>query len=306
MYIEKLLRKEADTFGLISSSAFSLPYAIAPTEKEWNAWNIGRRRASEWQRAKRVRQKVLSDTGIDIATKTILLWYRLHGFAPNPPLVLYVDHDDLAADSEPMPLAKKSYTMKALNRLCFCKYCGAVHAPLEDFMGRQRDCGRRQKATVVSSWSPCPAVLAPPALLPGYVPTASTLAPAVEELRAGTTAVERLSAGMDARAYHAAHLKFFPFIRAAVERQGAMLDRRPSVKPLTESILLAAALRFIRELIDATAEECRRQEVEDQPEQLAHFRVLVPLHLFKAVCKGPKFDFLTNAGLLRPAQRRTQ
>ena len=94
VYIESLLRDAEKTYALISSSAYSLPYAIAASKEEWNSWNIGKRRSSEWQRAKRVRQKILGDTGIDVATKTILIWYRVHGFAPNPPLTVSVQSDD--------------------------------------------------------------------------------------------------------------------------------------------------------------------------------------------------------------------
>lgn len=303
VYIESLLREAQKTYALISGSAYSLPYAIAATMEEWNAWNIGKRRSSEWQRAKRVRQKILSDTGIDVATKTILVWYRAHGFAPNPPTTVAVpasDEEEVAA-FDPL-LGTKPFTMKALNRICFCKFCGAIHAPLEDFMSHQRDCGRRQRATTISSWSPCPAVLAPPSLLNGQ----QGAAPHPPPLRMESSVVapvERLSAGMNAKAYHAAHVKFFPFVRQALQPLGLVLDRRPSMKPLTESILLVAMLRFAQELIDATVEICREQDVQNVPESLAHLRVLVPFHLFKAICKGPRFDFLTNAGLLRPARR---
>lgn len=113
-----------------------------------------------------------------------------------------------------------------------------------------------------------------------------------------------LAAGVDARAYHAAHVKLFPFVRQSLQPLGLVLDRRPSVKPLTESILLAAMLQFVRELLNAAVEICNDQEVESVPESLSQFRVLTSYHVFKAICKGQRFDFLTNAGLLRPATRR--
>ncbi|XP_067686752.1 uncharacterized protein [Haliotis asinina] len=66
------------------------PYCAHSTE-EWLSWNIGKRRASEWQRAASVRNFILDHLKEESSfkgeqlwtTKQIMTWCRLHAFSPH-------------------------------------------------------------------------------------------------------------------------------------------------------------------------------------------------------------------------------
>ncbi|XP_052803005.1 YEATS domain-containing protein 2-like [Mya arenaria] len=65
------------------------PYC-APSQEDWLSWNIGKRRASEWQRASSVRQYLrtyLTDSTFHgeplWTTKQILTWCRIHSYSPH-------------------------------------------------------------------------------------------------------------------------------------------------------------------------------------------------------------------------------
>ncbi|ESO87759.1 hypothetical protein LOTGIDRAFT_234985 [Lottia gigantea] len=65
------------------------PYC-AHSYNQWLNWNIGKRRASEWQRASWVRQYIIQYLKTDVfkgtqlwSTKQIMYWCRLHAFSPH-------------------------------------------------------------------------------------------------------------------------------------------------------------------------------------------------------------------------------
>ena len=40
--------------------------------------------------------------------------------------------------------------------MCYCKYCGCPHQPISEFMTLQRECGKKQHANLINSYTPCP------------------------------------------------------------------------------------------------------------------------------------------------------
>ncbi|XP_050405024.2 YEATS domain-containing protein 2 [Patella vulgata] len=68
---------------------YTHPYC-AYSYEHWLGWNIGKRRASEWQRASCVRKFIISSLKGDVfkgkqlwSTKQIMFWCRLHAFSPH-------------------------------------------------------------------------------------------------------------------------------------------------------------------------------------------------------------------------------
>ncbi|KAK3578804.1 hypothetical protein CHS0354_030223 [Potamilus streckersoni] len=87
------------------------PYC-AKCQEEWLSWNVGKRRASEWQRASSVRKFIRSYIGeTDVfkgqqlwTTKQILVWCRIHAYSPHylerplHPTGIEVHHDNSIDD----------------------------------------------------------------------------------------------------------------------------------------------------------------------------------------------------------------
>lgn len=90
------------------------PYAAFTTD-QWLSWNIGKRRASEWQRALSVRLYILqllngatSFQGEKVwTTKQIFCWCRLHAYSPHhlePSAGLIHKNDELLSSTKNSPL----------------------------------------------------------------------------------------------------------------------------------------------------------------------------------------------------------
>ncbi|KAI8897914.1 yeats family-domain-containing protein [Globomyces pollinis-pini] len=91
-----------------SMSDIRFNYSTAKSLQEYMSWTMGKRKATEFQRARLIRQHLqirLPDS--NIRTKTVILWCRAHGFTP----VGMIKGKQTTA-----PIAKG-----------FCKVCGLLH-----------------------------------------------------------------------------------------------------------------------------------------------------------------------------------
>ena len=87
--VEKKLKKLAKIYPLITQQAPNyLTYTCAANLDEWQSWNIGKQRASEWQRARKIKFSLLNDIGVLVQNKFIILWLREKQFSPYVEIVL--------------------------------------------------------------------------------------------------------------------------------------------------------------------------------------------------------------------------
>ncbi len=83
--IDSFLRRLCSTrYPLLASESnnFQLYYSIARNAEEWYHWSVGKRAASEWQRANALRAEIESKFKRKTNTKHIMLWCRKNGFTP--------------------------------------------------------------------------------------------------------------------------------------------------------------------------------------------------------------------------------
>lgn len=88
--LEDHLHKFAEKIPLISSKkdVVSHPFS-ARTAEEYLSWNVGKRRAAEWQRAAKIRAQLKKCVeSPDITIKGVMIWCRRFGYTPQENIVM--------------------------------------------------------------------------------------------------------------------------------------------------------------------------------------------------------------------------
>ena len=86
--LQKQLHFFADRIPLISSQKDVYHAFCATSVDQFFSWNVGKRRASEWQHALKIRNKIRSALNSSkITTKEVMIWCRRHGYTPQSNLV---------------------------------------------------------------------------------------------------------------------------------------------------------------------------------------------------------------------------
>ncbi|XP_042115013.1 YEATS domain-containing protein 2 isoform X1 [Peromyscus maniculatus bairdii] len=119
--IQQLLTAVVKKIPLITAKGDDASCFSAKSVEQYYGWNIGKRRAAEWQRAMTVRkvlQEILEKTPrfhhlTPLKTKHIAHWCRCHGYTPPDPESLHHDGDSIEdvltqIDSEPECLSSFS------------------------------------------------------------------------------------------------------------------------------------------------------------------------------------------------------
>lgn len=140
------------SFPLISSeSHFSLPYSIAKSVEEWYSWNHGKRKAAEWQRARQL--KVALQDKIHIKKKTREIVDACLELNLTPPScnedfihsISYINDYHLPILSERIRKLQNGISGRDMGiHLNFCRFCGSLHFPLENFDLTEVECGEKK------------------------------------------------------------------------------------------------------------------------------------------------------------------
>uniref|UniRef100_A0A2K6DVU4 YEATS domain-containing protein 2 n=1 Tax=Macaca nemestrina TaxID=9545 RepID=A0A2K6DVU4_MACNE len=115
--IQQLLTAVVKKIPLITAKSEDASCFSAKSVEQYYGWNIGKRRAAEWQRAmtmRKVLQEILEKNPrfhhlTPLKTKHIAHWCRCHGYTPPDPESLRNDGDSIEdvltqIDSEPVPI----------------------------------------------------------------------------------------------------------------------------------------------------------------------------------------------------------
>eukprot|EP01129_Flabellula_baltica_P017035 TRINITY_DN9314_c0_g1_i1.p1 TRINITY_DN9314_c0_g1~~TRINITY_DN9314_c0_g1_i1.p1 ORF type:complete len:817 (+),score=152.19 TRINITY_DN9314_c0_g1_i1:177-2453(+) len=131
-----------ENFPLISAEKQgALPYSCAESFDEWQSWNHGKRKASEWQRARRISIAMKEELGVTRSTYQILTWCVREGLTPFHPQCegfnsIYMDK----LKKENHEKLKNSSRTSLSTKISFCRYCGSVHYPLDEHAALERNC----------------------------------------------------------------------------------------------------------------------------------------------------------------------
>jgi transcription initiation factor IIF auxiliary subunit len=158
--VGSFLKIEAEMrFPLVSEEkSGKLPFSCAKTAEQWNSWSLGKRKSSEWQRARRLRIRLEEELNINQTglwtTKRIATFLRESGMTP--PCKTQGNYDEMYQQQliqyEQMKLRKA--TKKTLaKKIVFCQFCGCAHFPVDQFDELERRCGERKKVLLQSNLS---------------------------------------------------------------------------------------------------------------------------------------------------------
>lgn len=193
--VGSFLKIEAEhRFPLVSEEkSGKLPFSCAKTSEQWNSWSLGKRKSSEWQRARRLRMRLeeelsMNQTGL-WTTRRIATYLRESGMTP--PCKTPGNYDEMYQQQllqyEQMKLRKA--TKKTLaKKLVFCQFCGCAHFPVDQFDEQERRCGERKKTLLqsnLSSFAELKARSSAPLLPLTLVPPPRLLAPITAQAKTG-------------------------------------------------------------------------------------------------------------------------
>lgn len=309
--VEELLDEGCALFPVVADKRGQavLPYSYAKSDDSFRAWNLGKRKSTEWQRARKVREFVRSRIQLDIPTKKVVLWCRQHNKVPSVEVSVEVE----------IPVVRH------------CKFCGRTHLPLESFKATQKLCRQRLGETaIVSTLTPwkhvptSPGSSVPPSPPPAALQATTTssssssssdvISPATAP-SSGLMAVKPEPIEMDVvkdpinahlaevRTKLYEHFRDRPFLAGEIpkmlEEIDIPLDTNTAQGHVVENLLCKLAFSFARDLVRDSLIVCRGQEKARAggPHEGVS---LVPYHVFCAVRNNPQLDFLTNHGMANP------
>jgi phage FluMu protein Com len=159
--IYQFIRTEAETtYPLLSETkAGKLPFSCAKTIDQWRSWSLGKRKSSEWQRARQIRIRLEEELNVppkEWSTRRVMEWLRKEGLTPTgPQLQTYEElyESQLAQyDQLSMRQANKKTLAK---KLCWCRVCGCPHFPPDQFDELERLCAERRRVahTLLNTYS---------------------------------------------------------------------------------------------------------------------------------------------------------
>eukprot|EP01090_Pellita_catalonica_P010638 TRINITY_DN2206_c0_g2_i1.p1 TRINITY_DN2206_c0_g2~~TRINITY_DN2206_c0_g2_i1.p1 ORF type:complete len:681 (+),score=117.61 TRINITY_DN2206_c0_g2_i1:3-2045(+) len=258
-----LLRAVVEQHPLLDADRhhMSLPYSFARTIEEWNSWNVGKRKAVERQRARNVQRK-LQEIGVNLTTKSILVWCRTHGYVPQ---------------YKELPKVPPVF---------FCKFCGCPHEPAEFFESLQKLCRKRlsASATIFRPGGQGQLYLSSVASSRKGLPRTLYLSTRLLRNRDSffTWKNENHSRGM-----------IMIWIKFILHQIGIKLEGEKFEEDfIVQAMLYRAALLFMKGMINAGYREYVVQKKGDDVNEVEG-KVLVPYHIFLALSKNSMaFDFL--------------
>lgn len=270
--ILELLRLAVKEHPLIhhERNVVKYPYC-ASSAKQFQSWNIGKRRACEWQRAAAIRRDLCKSVpSCKLSTKDVFIWCRRFGYSPS----------DKVAVSE---------------NVSFCKLCGACLPEVSSEEVETHRCEEHHFTSLTASSRFLSEVGEKEEYLPD-VPRASEECEDVEIDVVGSLPENRTVEPRESgpALYLSAVTPEQEWIRDTCSDIGIKL-KTVSIDGVhlhvIESLLLAACSRF--------AEDILRQSWAFATDQTTSYgcRLVTPSHVYKAICSLPSCDFLSNAYL---------
>ncbi|CAO3675469.1 unnamed protein product [Rhizopus stolonifer] len=305
-----------------SSHGKILPYSCAPSSKAFLKWSVGRRKASEWHRARVLRletqrkaletnDNVLRLAAESLSTKDVLLWCVQNKYTP------------VKTDAKDEVVEKG--TVQG-----YCKFCGKLrdgHDETVDDQCPQRPKGwnTKKRNGVISSMTSVTRLLQ--RLETGWDEHKDTDELDIdvdmdeEKPKASTKEVQRrkeLIENIKKRCYqegaNVANERALDWVWSVVAQlrlksitandmtlgkdgnlQGPTADfDLPSAmeqRLLVGNLLTQATRAFLKKLINKTVDVCYEQEQGSADKST---KMMVPYHIYQAVQKTEDFDFLTN------------
>ncbi|TPX70618.1 hypothetical protein SpCBS45565_g01574 [Spizellomyces sp. 'palustris'] len=317
--MDDLLESAVGQFPIIrpvasgTRSKMSLPYSTAPSISVYMSWPLGKRKASEWQRARLLLRHVQSQCdkyqGRKLTVRDVMHWCRDHGHNPTPQV-----RRKAKSGSPPVP----SHLRDVVSAIQYCRYCGIAGA----HGGAYDDCKWRPRMWRSRVWSLSRA----DDLLRGL--DASGERPVeeadmdivVDSMRDPSNATAHIGASTSiTRRWYANHhptasQQEIEWISRTVEqlRLPATFGQTETEKRIAYGLIFQIAKSFLRRLLENAIDVYRNEAVtsvsSDGDQEKADVRehrstpftkILVPLHLYRALIDTEEFDFLTGARLAR-------
>ena len=246
----------------------------ASSIEQFLGWNIGKRRACEWQRSVAIRRRMLSCMpSCNLSTKDILLWCRRFGYTPC---------DKVAGD----------------DKMSFCKLCGGCLSVPSEESSKQKE-AHKCEDPLFNSLTPTGELISEVEVKERCLPDVPKPDNDSEDLEidvVGLTPKERTAEpqGSKPAIYSIPSTPEQNWIRETCSDIGVKLKtvNTDGVNVhVIENLLLAACKRF--------AEDILRQSWAVAADQTTPYgpRLMTPSHVHNAVCSLPRCDFLTHAYL---------
>ena len=271
--VNGLLRKAVNEHPLIDPERnVGKHHYCASSIEQFLGWNIGKRRACEWQRSAAIRRRMLSCMpSCNLSTKDILLWCRRFGYTPC---------DKVSRDE----------------KVSFCKLCGGFF-PSEE-ISKEKEAHKCEDPRF-NSLTPATELVSEVEVKERCLPDVPKPDNDSEDLEidvVGLTPKERTTEPQESKPviYSIHSTPEQNWIRETCSDVGVKLKTvsTDGVKVhVIESLLLAACKRF--------AEDILRQSWAIAADQTTSYcpRLVTPSHVHSAVCSLPHCDFLTHAYL---------
>lgn len=270
--VNELLRKAANEQPLIDPERNVVKHHYcASSIEQFLGWNIGKRRACEWQRSVAIRRHMLSCMpSCNLSTKDILLWCRRFGYTPC---------DKVAGDGN----------------VSFCKFCGGCINILSEETSTEKEAHKCEEPLFDSLTTASELIseveVKERCLLD--VPKPNNDSEDLEIDVVGFMPKERATKPQESKAvsYSIPSTPEQTWIRETCSDIGVKLKTVTTDEVnvhVIESLLLAACKRF--------AEDILRQSWAITSDQTTSYgpRLVTPSHVHKAVCSLPLCDFLSH------------
>ncbi|KAJ7339593.1 YEATS domain-containing protein 2 [Desmophyllum pertusum] len=275
--VNELLRKAVKEHPLIDPGRNVVKHHYcASSMQQFLSWNIGKRRACEWQRAVAIRRRISTCMpSCKLSTKDVLVWCRRFGYTPC---------DKVTVDE---------------TNVSFCKLCGGcISVPTEEH-SQENEAAHKCEEPPYTSLTPasdlCTEADVKEKCLPD-IPQTKNDPEDVEIDVVGFIPEERKTKPQENKKviYSIPPTPEQNWIRETCSDIGVKLktvNTEGVDVHVIESLLLAACKGF--------AEDILRQSWACAADQTTSYgpRLVAPSHVHKAVCALPHCDFLSNAYL---------
>ena len=243
------------------------PYC-AKSLQQFLAWNIGKRRACEWQRAAAIKRHLLKYLpSCKLSTKEVMTWCRRFGYTP-----VSCSEDD-----------------------SFCKYCG----------GRVKNGGQEAEDTCCcaaasfTSWTPARELLAAAEASERDLPDVPQTISESEDLEIDVVGLEAVQGDSRTREGDSVQC-YLPMTPQQAWVHETCSDLGITLRPLdlegvrvhaVESLLLAACRRLAQDVLRHSSASAADLATSCAP------RLIVPSHVHRALSFLPVCDFLRNMNM---------
>ena len=273
--VNDLLRKAVNEHPLIDPERNVVKHHYcASSIEQFLGWNIGKRRACEWQRSVALKRRMLSCMpSCNLSTKDILLWCRRFGYTPC---------DKVARDE----------------KVSFCKLCGGFLSVPSEETSKEKE-AHKCEDPLFNSLTPASELVSEVEVKERCLPDEPKPDNDLEDLEidvVGLAPKERTTEPQESKPaiYSIPSTPEQNWIRATCSDIGVKLKtvNTDGVNVhVIDSLLLAACKRF--------AEDILRQSWATAADQTTSYcpRLVTPSHVHSAVCSLPHCDFLTHTYL---------